>query len=184
MANEGREVTEANEKLRTEELEQRDGQEDLNGTDSLATLTAERDGYLDQLQRTMAEFANYRRRVDQERARARQLASRGILTQLLPLKDDLQRALANVPAEQLETSWVQGVQFIEQKLSALLEREGVTEIEAIGQPFDPSVHEAVATVDGSTQNVVTEVFQPGYKLGDQVLRPAMVRVGDRPEFQA
>jgi len=158
-----------------------------NGTgleDQIATLSAERDGLLDQLQRSVAEFANYRRRVEQERQRARELATRSILTQLLPVMDDIQRALASVPADQRETSWVQGVQFIEKKLHALLEREGVKPVDAVGQPFDPARHEAVATEQGSTQNIVVEVYQPGYTQGDQVLRPAMVKVGDKPSFQA
>lgn len=159
---------------------------EANGAEAneLAAVTAERDSYLDQLQRSVAEFANYRRRVEQERVRAREVASRDILSQLLPIIDDLQRALANVPDDQATTSWVQGVQLIEKKLLGLLEREGVTPIEAIGQPFDPAFHEAVATEPGSTQNVVTEVYQQGYKQGDYVLRPAMVKVGDKPEFQA
>jgi molecular chaperone GrpE len=76
------------------------------------------------------------------------------------------------------------VQFIEKKLGALLEREGVNPVDAVGQPFDPAMHEAVATEDGSTQNMVVEVYQPGYKQGDQVLRPARVKVGDKPTFQA
>jgi molecular chaperone GrpE len=150
----------------------------------IAALTAERDNLLDQLQRSLAEFANYRRRVEGERVRARELATRGILTQLLPLMDDLQRALKSVPAEQAETSWVQGVSFIEKKLAALFEREGVTPIEAEDLPFDPAKHEAVATVDGSSQNIVVEVYQTGYSQGEQVLRPAMVKVGDKAEFQA
>lgn len=152
--------------------------------DDFAKLTAERDGLFDQLQRSVAEFANYRRRVEQERLRAREVATRGILQQLLPIMDDLHRALANVPEDQAQTSWVQGVQFIEKKLTALLEREGVTAIDAVGQPFDPASHEAVATEEGSSQNVVVEVYQTGYRLGDQTLRPAMVKVGDKPEFQA
>lgn len=157
--------------------------EETQGID-LAAVQAERDSYLDQLQRSVAEFANYRRRVEQERIRARELATRGILSQLLPLVDDLHRALANVPADQSATSWVQGVQLIEKKLAALLEREGITQIDAVDVPFDPSQHEAVATVDGSTQNVVVEIYQTGYRQGDFVLRPAMVKVGDKPVFQA
>lgn len=156
----------------------------LTASDELAAMQAERDSYLDQLQRSVAEFANYRRRVEQERIRARELATRGIVTQLLPLMDDLKRALANVPSDQAETSWVQGVQFIEKKMAALFEREGVVTIDPVGQPFDPALHEAVATEGGSTQNIVVEVYQSGYKQGEQVLRPAMVKVGDQPEFQA
>ena len=155
-----------------------------DGTGDLATVIAERDDYLDRLQRSMAEFANYRRRVEQDRNRARELATSGILVQLLPIMDDLERALANVPVDQAETSFVQGVQFIQKKLAGLFERESVTPMEAVGQPFDPAVHEAVATEDGTTQNVVVEVYQTGYRHGEQVLRPAMVKVGDKREFQA
>jgi molecular chaperone GrpE len=155
-----------------------------DGTGDLATVIAERDDYLDRLQRSMAEFANYRRRVEQDRNRAREIATSNILVQLLPIMDDLERAIANVPADQAETSFVQGVQFIQKKLAGLFERESVTPIAAVGQPFDPAVHEAVATEDGSTQNVVVEVYQTGYRHGEQVLRPAMVKVGDKREFQA
>src|SRR5215203_4645986 len=155
-----------------------------DGTGDLATVIAERDDYLDRLQRSMAEFANYRRRVEQDRNRARELATSNILVQLLPIMDDLERAIANVPADQAETSFVQGVQFIQKKLAGLFERESVTPMEAVGQPFDPAVHEAVATEDGTTQNVVVEVYQTGYRHGEHVLRPAMVKVGDKREFQA
>jgi molecular chaperone GrpE len=155
-----------------------------DGTGDLATVIAERDDYLDRLQRSLAEFANYRRRVEQERNRARELATSSILVQLLPIMDDLERAIANVPVDQAETSFVQGVQFIQKKLAGLFERESVTPIVAVGQPFDPAVHEAVATEEGSTQNVVVEVYQTGYRHGEQVLRPAMVKVGDKREFQA
>lgn len=176
---EGQTVTETNQADATEQTAQ-----NVNAPDELEAVIAERDGLLDQLQRSVAEFANYRRRVENERVRARELATRGILTQLLPLMDDLQRAMANVPAGHAESSWVQGVQFIEKKLEALLEREGVEPIEANGIPFDPAVHEAVATVDGSTHNIVVEVYQTGYKQGEHVLRPAMVKVGDTPAYQA
>jgi molecular chaperone GrpE len=143
-------------------------------------LVKERDDLLDQLKRSVAEFANYRRRVDQERFQIREFASRDILGQVLPVLDDLQRALASVPEQDVEVPWVQGVRNIERKLAGLVERSGVTPIDALGQPFDPSMHEAVATEPGSTQNIVVEVYQPGYKLGQSLLRPAMVKVGDRP----
>jgi molecular chaperone GrpE len=143
-------------------------------------LFKERDDLLDQLKRSVAEFANYRRRVDQERFQIREFASRDILGQVLPVLDDLQRALASVPEQDAEVPWVQGVRNIERKLAGLVERSGVTPIDALGQPFDPSLHEAVATEPGSTQNIVVEVYQPGYKLGQSLLRPAMVKVGDRP----
>lgn len=183
VADEKDPVTEAAEQAVTAEA---DGQ--ANGAASteaaapdVAALTAERDSYLDQLKRSLAEFANYRRRVDQERAQARELATRDLLRALVPIVDDFQRALAAVPEELRGNPWVQGVHLIERKLVALLEREGVTPIEALGQPFDPGLHEAVATEPGSTQNIVVEVYQKGYRHGQHLLRPAMVKVGDKVE---
>ena len=146
----------------------------------LEAMIAERDSYLDQLQRTLAEFANFRRRTDQERVAARQLASRDLLLQILPVLDDFERAMASVPDEQRETGWVSGTAMIGKKLAGLLERAGAKPIEALGQPFDPALHEAVATDPGSSGEVVVEVYQTGYKLGDSLLRPAMVKTGDKP----
>ncbi len=146
----------------------------------LEAVIAERDGYLDQLQRTLAEFANFRRRTEQERATARQLAGRDLLLQILPVLDDFERAMASVPEEQRETGWVAGTAMIGKKLAAILERAGAKPIEALGQPFDPALHEAVATDPSSSGEVVVEVYQTGYKLGDGLLRPAMVKTGDKP----
>jgi len=148
--------------------------------DDLATVTAERDSYLDQLQRTLAEFANFRRRTEQERAVARQLASRDVLLQILPVLDDFERAMASVPEEHRETGWVSGTAMIGKKLAGILERAGAKPIEALDQPFDPALHEAVATDPGSSGEVVVEVYQTGYKLGDGLLRPAMVKTGSGP----
>lgn len=144
----------------------------------LATVTAERDDYLDQLQRSRAEFANYRRRTEHERSAIREVASQALLAQVLPALDDLQRALAAVPAEQVETPFVQGVRLVERKFWNVLERAGVTPLEAVGQPFDPALHEAVDMVPGTAADTVVDVYQPGYRLGASLLRPAMVRVGD------
>ena len=144
-------------------------------------LISERNDFLDQLKRTMAEFANYRRRVDQEREQMRETAARKILAEMVPVLDDFQRAIASVPAEQRDTPWAQGVQNIERKFAGVLERAGVRAIDAVGQPFDPSVHEAVATDPGSGGTHVTEVYQQGYRLGNSLLRPAMVKVGDKPD---
>jgi molecular chaperone GrpE len=155
--------------------------EALSPEPDLATVASERDSYLDQLQRSLAEFANYRRRVEQERAFGREIATRDLLRQLVPIVDDLKRALESVPEDQMETPWVQGVGLIERKLLALLEREGVTPIEAEGQPFDPAFHEAVASDPGSSGDTVVEVYQAGYKHRNALLRPAMVRVGDQPK---
>ena len=143
------------------------------------TLVRERDEYLDQLQRSRAEFANFRRRTEQERGQIREIASQALLTQFLPVYDDLQRAMAAVPEEAREAPWLQGLTLIERKFAGVLERAGVTPIEALGQPFDPSLHEAVDTVPGSAADTVVDVYQTGYRLGQTLLRPAMVKVGSQ-----
>ena len=147
----------------------------------LAAIIAERDDLYDQLQRSRAEFLNLRRRTEQERTQIRQVASHAILSQLVPVADDLRRALESVPADQRETPLGQGVHLIERKFWGVLERSGVEEIKALGQPFDPSLHEAVDSVPGSASTTVVAVYQPGYKLGNSLLRPAMVKVGDANE---
>jgi molecular chaperone GrpE len=143
-------------------------------------LISERNDFLDQLKRTMAEFANYRRRIDQEREQMRETAARKVLAELVPVLDDFQRAIASAPPDELDTPWAQGVQNIERKFAGVLERAGVSAIDAVGQPFDPNFHEAVATDPGSSGTHVTEVYQQGYRLGSTLLRPAMVKVGDKP----
>jgi molecular chaperone GrpE len=174
--------------LEAKTTEKQSTNQQKNGADAAAqtpqvtveSLAKERDELLDQLKRSVAEFANYRRRIDVERAQIREVASKELLKQVLPVLDDLQRAVASVPVEQTDQPWVQGVRNIERKLAGLVERAGVVPIDAVGQQFDPAFHEAVATEPGSTENVVVEVYQNGYKLGQSLLRPAMVKVGDRP----
>lgn len=150
----------------------------------IEALKAERNEMEDRAKRALADSANIRRRAEQDQIKAREIATRGLLGHLVPIVDDLQRALASVPAEETGSAWVQGVQMIEKKLIGLLEREGVAPVDALGKPFDPAMHEAVATEPGSTQNVVVEVYQTGYKHGQNLLRPAVVKVGDKREFQA
>jgi len=140
----------------------------------LAALAAERDAFLDQLQRSRAEFANFRRRTEQERAQIREIANQALLAQFLPVLDDFQRALAAVPEDQRQTPLAQGLELIERKFWGVLERAGVTSIEAVGQPFDPALHEAVA----GSGTVVTQEYQRGYRMHDKVLRPSMVVVGE------
>jgi molecular chaperone GrpE len=95
--------------------------------------------------------------------------------------DDFERALANIPAELANANWVDGVRLIEKNLEAVLERFDVERIDALGAPFDPAVHEAVAQDPDNTENMVVEVYQNGYMLGNQLLRPVMVRVGNLPK---
>lgn len=167
--------------------------EDLNGdavgldpADLAAELDAaraERDSLIDQLQRERADFANFRRRVDGERATARQLASRDILIRILPVMDDFDRAMAAVPADQPETGWISGTRMVGKKLASVLESAGVTPVPALGERFDPALHEAVATEPGTAGDHVVEVYQGGYRLAGTLLRPAMVKTGDAPPGQ-
>ncbi len=145
----------------------------------LEAITAERDRYLDQLQRTTAEYANYRRRTEQERERQRLAANEQLLREFVPVLDDFQRGLASVPDNADTASMIAGLRLVEQKFLNTLRKHGVTQVEALGSPFDPSVHEAVE-MDPSGGDTVVAVYQPGYLLGDGVLRPAMVKVGPAP----
>jgi molecular chaperone GrpE len=177
-------VTNEHQKLKPEELEQlfadaSDQIDEFDPFEELNKVTAERDSYLDQLQRSVAEFANFRRRTDQERANMRETAARGLLEQIVPVLDDFERAIASMPEDE-NSSWVQGIANIQRKLGSVLERAGVEQVESLWQPFDPAVHEAVASDPGTAGTHVIEVYQNGYRLGGQLLRPAMVKVGDPP----
>ena len=151
---------------------------------TVESLVAERDGLIDQLQRSVAEFQNYRRRVDQDRFRLRETATQDIIRAILPIVDDLQRAIGVMPDEQRNSGLGEGITAIERKFRAVLERSGVTPIGNIGEPFDPAYHEAVATDESGQQSHIVEVFQTGYRQGDSVLRPAMVKVGAETTFNA
>jgi molecular chaperone GrpE len=147
----------------------------------LESVLAERDRYFDQLQRTAADFANFRRRTEQERAQQRLQANEQLLRDFLPVLDDLQRGLSAIPADEQDSKVAEGMRLVEQKLLSTLRRNGVTPIESLGLPFDPAMHEAVEA-DPAGGNTVTAVYAPGYKLGEGMLRPAMVKVG--PELDS
>jgi molecular chaperone GrpE len=156
-----------------------DERPDQDGTEpglELQTVLAERDRYLDQLQRTAADFANYRRRIEQERAQQRLAANEQLLREIVPILDDLQRGLGALPPNEQESKLAEGMRWVEQKFLTTLKKHGVTPIESLGQSFDPSVHEAVEA-DPAGGDTVVAVYAPGYRLGDGVLRPAMVKVG-------
>lgn len=143
--------------------------------DPLAQAEAKAAEYLDLLQRERASFQNFRRRSEAERTESQQYATGQLLKKLLPVMDDLDRALAHAPAGE---AWVEGVRMVARKFQSLLEAEGVTAVDALGKPFDPTVHEAVAYEDGGDgEDVVMAEFARGYRHRDRVLRPAMVKVG-------
>ena len=143
--------------------------------DPLARAEAKAAEYLDLLQRERANFINFRRRSEQERGEAQQYATAQLLRKILPVVDDLDRALTAAPEG---LPWVEGVRMIDRKLHSLLEAEGVTPIESVGQPFNPALHEAIAYEnEGEGEDVVAEEFARGYRHKDKVLRHAIVRVG-------
>jgi len=135
-------------------------------------------------QRNAADFANFRRRTEQDREQMLGLANEALLSKLLTIVDDFDRAIATMPAD-IGSGWVDGIGAIDRKLRLLLESEGLKPIEAVGKPFDPREHEAV--VQEETTNVpegtVTSELQRGYRIRDRVLRPALVAVAKHPENQ-
>jgi molecular chaperone GrpE len=145
----------------------------------VAVLEAERDERLDDLKRLAADFENYRKRVarDQESLVAR--AHERLVKELLPVLDDLERALA-AAEEHEEATLEEGVRLVHRELASALQREGLAEIETNGH-FDPHVHEALlAQPSEAEEGSVLEVVQKGYRLGDHVLRPARVVVAAAP----
>jgi molecular chaperone GrpE len=140
---------------------------------------AQADEYLDDLRRERAAFQNYKKRQENERAELRQAALAGVLLQILPVVDDLERALEAIPEDQTDQPWVGGVTLIQRKLLTTLEGFGVAPVGAEpGQPFDPFVHEAVSYEEHKDhqEGQIIAVVQNGYKLGQRTLRPARVRV--------
>lgn len=136
--------------------------------------------YLANWQRSQADFANYKRRTEQERRDQARYSEAQVLGSLLPIVDDMERALAGVPPQLYSITWVDGVALIHRKLLAVLESHGVRPIESQGQKFDPNLHQAIMQVPGPEATVMAEL-QRGYQLYDRVLRPSMVQVGDGTE---
>jgi molecular chaperone GrpE len=149
--------------------------EGLEPKTELEALRAERDEYLDALQRLKAEFDNFRKRTAREQASLTFRANERLVKELLPVLDDLGRAL-QAAEEHEEAALEDGVQLVHRALADLLRREGLAEIETNGH-FDPHVHEALlAQPSDADEGTVIEVIQKGYRLGDRVLRPARVVV--------
>lgn len=141
----------------------------------LAESQAKVQEYLEALQRERASFMNFRRRTEQDNAQVGRHAAGNTIRNFLSGIDDLERALAHRPADDV---WGNGIELVYRKFLAILEAEGVTRIEAEGQPFDPNLHEAILQEpsDKYESGVVTAVLQQGYRHGERVLRPALVKV--------
>jgi molecular chaperone GrpE len=144
-----------------------------SGEDQLAALEAERDEAIDRWKRAAADFDNFRKRAARERDEYVTLANERLVKELLPILDDLERALAAV-GEHEEATVEEGVRLVHRSLASLLQRNGVEEISTEGQ-FDPHVHEALLSQPSEAEEgSVIDVVQKGYKLGDRVVRPARV----------
>ena len=140
---------------------------------------AARDDYLEALKRERAEFTNFKRRTSDERQRELGLAGVDLISKVLTLADDFDRAVETRPAELDGDAWVEGIAAIDRKLRLLLDSEGVTEVDASpGTPFDPRQHEAVTTVPGTgrAEGEIVGEIRRGYRLRDRVIRPALVAV--------
>jgi molecular chaperone GrpE len=145
--------------------------------DELVRVGAQRDEYLALAQRTQADFENYRKRVARESALAQERGVAKLVNELLPALDNLDRALA---AAAEDDPLLEGVRLVRSELSAALGRVGVESFAPLGQKFDPALHEAMATTsqpgDGREDGTIVEVYQPGYRLGEHIIRPARVVV--------
>ena len=151
-------------------------EEEVEQPDPLAEVTRERDEYLDALQRLKAEFDNYRKRAARDQEQLVAHAHERLAKELLPVLDDLERALA-AAEEHEEAQLEEGVRLVHRSLVEALEKEGVAEIETEGR-FDPHVHEALLSQpdDEKESGAILDVLQKGYRIGDKVLRPARVIV--------
>jgi len=134
--------------------------------------------YLDGWQRARADFINYKKRSEQERADAYQIASADTLRKILPVIDDFDRAMSNVPADKADDDVIKGFSLIHRKFASLLESTGIKVINPVGEVFNPAFHEAIGQDETSDvpSGHISAVLQKGYMHGDKVLRPALVRV--------
>jgi molecular chaperone GrpE len=153
-----------------------DGEEQNSSPDNDVRAAQER--YL----RLAAEFENYKKRAQKDQDEYRKYSNERLLKELLPVIDNLQRALKHGGASSHKEGVLQGIELTSKKALEILSRFGVTPIPSVGQPFDPAVHEAVAKVNGKGHkpNTIVEEFEKGYYLNDRVLRPAMVTVAESP----
>lgn len=157
-------------------------------SEQIRAAEEEAKGHYDKLLRVMAEFENFKRRMAREREEQFQYANEKLLQELLPALDDLDRVLDHVePTAPPEAKAVaEGVELIRKSLHAVLERFGLKEVPALGEPFDPTHHEAIAMVESGAHDPgsVMAVHRRGYWLRERLLRPAMVTVAKGPEEAA
>jgi molecular chaperone GrpE len=161
----------------SEEITQGELPEDIESLkQALGEEKLKAEKYLANWQRAEADLANYKKRSEQERSGVIEFVNAELILSLLPVLDDLERALDSTPDELAELSWVNGIELVCRKLRDALEAHGLSEIKALEEVFDPRYHEAMMEGDGDEGKVI-EVARKGYKLHDRVIRPARVIVG-------
>lgn len=150
--------------------------------DPMAELARERDEYKDQFLRTLAEFQNFRRRAVQEREDLRRFATEELVRTLIPVLDNFDRTIAAFDQGATMEAILEGVKAIDRQLRAALEGVNVKRLNAVGMAFDPEHHEAIASVASGDypEETVVEELEPGYKMGERVIRPARVKVAKKP----
>lgn len=146
----------------------------------IKNLRAEAAQHKDALQRTMADFQNYKRRTEREKSLLSHKSALDTITKMLPIIDDFERAMANVPEDLEGNPWMNGVTLIQGKFKKLLEEHAVEVLDPQGEAFDPNIHQAISMDDSEDvpSGHVIETLQKGYQSGDILLRPAMVRVAN------
>jgi molecular chaperone GrpE len=144
----------------------------------LDALRAEAQKNLDGWQRSLADFTNYKRRTSKELAEARDRGALDALGQVLPVLDDFERAIDSIPEDLQDNPWISGASLILKKMQKVMDEYKVTVIDPVGEEFDPNFHEAIGTDDSGEyeSGIVTTTLQKGYRSGERVLRPALVRV--------
>ncbi|NGZ73816.1 nucleotide exchange factor GrpE [Saccharibacillus sp. VR-M41] len=144
----------------------------------IAALTAQSEDYMQRLARSQADFDNFRKRTIREKEELGKYASAKLITELVPVIDNFSRALDTRPEGEGSESFVKGVEMIHRQFENVLQAEGLTAMETVGQPFNPEFHQAVMQVESDEyeEGIVVEELQKGYMLKDKVLRPAMVKV--------
>lgn len=157
----------------TEKKEKKKSKKDAE----LEALRAELDTKNDQLMRTAAEFDNFKKRTERERASIAEFAKAGLIKQLLPILDNIDRAAT---ADHDSADYIKGIEMIVKQFEAIVSNLNIEEIAKEGDTFDPNFHEAVMHIEDETlgENVIVQVLQKGYKIGDTVIRAAMVKVAN------
>ena len=157
----------------TEKKEKKKSKKDAE----LEALKAELDAKNDQLMRTAAEFDNFKKRTEREKSSVAEFAKAGLIKQLLPILDNIDRAAA---ADRDSADYIKGIEMIVKQFEAIVSNLNIEQIAKEGDTFDPNFHEAVMHIDDETlgENVIAEVLQKGYKIGDTIIRAAMVKVAN------